>query len=261
VVAPPAHAAEPAETVVRVGFVHPQSPSTATRGVTEFWDRLRELGWVEGQNLIVETRWADGTIERLPALMAEVLERKVDVLVTYATQAAVAAKNTTSTVPIVGVAMGEPVRTGLVTSLAHPGRNLTGLSVGWEEGMASKWLELLQETVPGLSQLAVIVNLGNPIGRDQAKELEVIAPTRGVKLLVTDVREPETLNHAFEQAGRKAQGLLVLSSAPLSVHRGAIVRLAAKYRLPAVYGGRDYVDAGGLMAYGPDFALMWRRAA
>src|SRR5262245_54154953 len=137
------------------GLCPPQSPSAATRLITEFWDRLRELGWVEGQNLIVETRWADGTIDRLPALIAEVLERRVDVLVTYATQASVVAKNTTSTVPIVGVAMGEPVRTGLATSLAHPGGNLTGLSVGWEEGMASKWLELLQETVPGLSQVAV----------------------------------------------------------------------------------------------------------
>ncbi|PWT71990.1 MAG: ABC transporter substrate-binding protein [Proteobacteria bacterium] len=256
------HAQEPAQRIVRVGFIHPQSAATATRGHDAFWERLRQLGYVDGRNLIVEARWADGHVERLPALTSDVLGRKVDVLVTFATQATAAAKNATTTIPIVGVAMGKPMNTGLATSLAQPGGNLTGLSIGWEEGMAGKWLELLRETVPGVSQVAVIVNLGNPLGQDQARELEAIAPERGIRLLVFDAREQKSLVHAFEQAGRKAQAALVLSSAPLSMHRKLIVTLAAKHRLPTVYGGvRDYVDEGGLMSYGPDLTIEWRRAA
>lgn len=119
------YAADPTERVVRVGFVHPQSPSTAVRGVGALWERLRELGYIEGRNLIIETRWAEGRDERLPALVAEVLGRKLDVLVTYGTPSAVAAKNATGTVPIVAMSMGEPLRTGLVTSLARPGGNLS----------------------------------------------------------------------------------------------------------------------------------------
>ena len=118
-----APAADSTQRVVRVGFVHPQSPSTAARGVSAFWDRLHELGWVEGKNLVIEARWADGQTDQLPALIAEVLRSKVDVLVVYATQAAVAAKKATSTTPIVAAAMGEPLRTGLAASLARPGGN------------------------------------------------------------------------------------------------------------------------------------------
>ena len=156
-----AGAAERADRVVRVGFVGPGSPSTAPAGTTALWERLRELGWVEGQNLVVEARWGGGSAERLPALIAEVIGRKVDVLVTYGTPAAIAAKNATSTVPIVAAAMGEPLRTGLAANLARPGGNLTGLSLAWGEGVGSKWLELLQETVPRLSTVAVIANPDN----------------------------------------------------------------------------------------------------
>ena len=253
--------AEPAQKVVRVGFVHPQSPSTATRGVDAFWKRLHELGWVEGQNLVIEARWADGRYDRLPALMAEVVGRKVDVLVTYSTPGAIAAKNATSTIPIVDTSMADPIGSGLVASLAHPGGNLTGLSAGWDKAMAGKWLELLQETVPRLSTVALIANPDNPVIRDLAKELEAIAPTRGLKPLLIEVREPGALDRAFEQAGRKAQGVLVLSEPSISAHRGQVTALAAKRRLPTLYNVRDYVDAGGLMAYAPDLAVQWRRAA
>lgn len=258
---PPSRAAEPAQRVVRVGFVGPSSPSTAVRGVAGFWERLRELGWVEGQNLVIETRWAEGRYERLPALMAEVNDRKVDVLVTYTTIAAIAAKNATSTIPIVVASVADPVRSGLVASLARPGGNLTGLTTGLSEGMAGKWLELLQETVPRLSTVAVIATTDSPIVRDLAKELEAIAPTRGVKVRLIEVREPGTLNRAFEQAARKAQAVLVLPDPIFSAHRGQLTALAAKHRLPAIYPLRDYVDAGGLMAYAPDLTVMFRRAA
>jgi len=255
-----ARAEEPAQKVSRVGFVHPQSPSTVAGRVTAFWERLHQLGWVEGQNLVIEARWAEGRNDRLPALMAEVLERKVDVLVTYGTEAAVAAKHATSTVPIVVAAMGDPVRSGVAASLAHPGGNLTGLSMGFAEGMAGKWLELLQETVPRLSTIAVIAN-PSPIARDLAKELEALAPRRGLKLRLIEVREPGALDRAFAEAARNAQAVLVLPDPAISAHRGQITALAAKYRLPAMYYIRDYVDAGGLMAYGSDLSVLNRRAA
>jgi len=228
-------AQEPAQKVVRLGFVDPFSASSGLRGVDGFWQRLQELGWAKGQNLVIEARWADGQIDRLPALMREVLARQVDILVTNTTPSAVAAKNATSTVPIVGVGMGDPIRTGLATSLARPGGNVTGLSAGLAEGMGGKWLELL------------------------GRELQAIASTRGLKLRLIEVREPGALRNAFEQAGRKAQAVLVLPGQ--FEQRWEITALAAKHRLPAIYSVREYVDAGGLMAYTPDFAVMWRRAA
>jgi putative ABC transport system substrate-binding protein len=256
-----ARAADPAQTVVRVGFVSPQSPATAPRGINAFWDRLRELSYVEGQNLVIEARWAENRYDRLPALMTEVLGRKVDVLVTYSTPAAIAAKNATSTVPIVVALMGDPIRSGLAASLARPGGNLTGLSGGFAEGFADKWLELLQETVPRLSTLAAIENPDTPIARDLARDLEAIAPTRRLKLRLIEVREKAALDRAFEQAARKAQAVLLLPDPMLSAHRKQITELAAKHRLPTIYFVRDFVDAGGLMAYAPHEAVIFRRAA
>jgi len=254
-------AIELVQKTARLGFVHPQSPSTAPPSTSAFWGRLHELGWVEGQNLVIEARWADGQMEQLPALTAEVVARKVDVLVTYGTQAAVAAKNTTRTVSIVGVAMGEPLRTGLATSLARPGSNLTGTSVGWAEGIVGKWLELLKETVPHLSTVVVIGNSESPIARDLAKELEAIAPTRGLKIRLIEVRQPAALDNAFERVEKKGQALLVLPTPIISAHRGQFTSLAAKHRIPAMYYLRDFVEAGGLMAYAPDLTVQWRRAA
>jgi putative tryptophan/tyrosine transport system substrate-binding protein len=255
------HAAEPAQRIVRLGFVHPQSPSTANRGVTAFWERLRELGWVEGQNLVIEARWADGRLERLPALMSDVVERKVDVLVTWSTTAAVAAKKATSTIPIVDAAMSDPIRSGLAASLARPGGNLTGLSGGFAEGFAGKWLELLQETVPRISHVAVIESPDTAIARDLERELKAIAAARGLKLRLIEVREPGALDRAFAQAARKSEAVLVLPDPMLGANREHIVALAAKHRLPAIYYLRDFVDAGGLMAYAPDLVAMFRRAA
>ena len=256
-----ASAAEPAPKIVRLGFVGPASPSTGVRAVTQFWDRLRELGYVEGRNLVIEARWAEGRYERLPELMAEVIGRKVDVLVTYSTPGAVAARNATSTIPIVAVAMGDPVGSGLVASLARPGGNLTGLSMGWTQGITTKWLELLQEMVPRLATVVVIANPDNPVSRDQARELQAIAPTRGLKLRLSEVREPGALDLAFGQAGQEPQGGLVLADPVIAALRGQLTALAAKHRLPTIYYLRDFVDAGGLMSYGPDFGVQFRRAA
>jgi len=222
---------------------------------------LRELGYVEGQNLVIESRWAEGQYERLPALMAEVVGQKVDVLVTYSTPAAVAAKRATSTIPIVAAGLGDPVGVGLVSSLAHPGGNLTGLSTGWTEGITAKWLELLREAAPRLTTVAVIGNPDNPVVRDQVKELQAVAHTHNLRLQFIEVRETGALDRAFEQVGQKAQGSLVLPDPIIASLRGQLVALAAKQRLPTIYYLRDFVDAGGLMAYGPDFRVQFRRAA
>jgi len=237
-------AAESAQQIARVGFVGPASPHTL-RSVSAFWERLRELGYVEGQNLVIESRWAEGQYERLPALMAEVVGQKVDVLVTYSTPAALAAKKATSTTPIVAAALGDPVGVGLVSSLAHPAGNLTGLSTGWTEGITAKWLELLREAAPRLTTVAVIENPDNPVVRDQVKELQAVARTQNLRLRLIEVRETGALDHAFEQAGQKAQGSLVLPDPIITSLRGQLVALAAKHRLPTIYYLRDFVDAGG----------------
>ncbi len=257
----PARAADPSQRVVQLGFVSPNSPLTDPRGPPAFWDRLRELGWVEGQNIAIEARWAEGRNDRLPALMAEVIGRNLDVLVTYGTPAAIAAKKATSTVPIVVAVMGNPVGTGLVQSLARPGGNLTGLSLGWGEGIEGKLLELLQETVPRLKTIAIIANPENPLERNLITELNAVAPARRLKLRIIEVRDPEALDRAFEQAGRQAQAVVVIPDPLFLAHLQRITALARRHRLPGMYGLRDFADAGGLMAYGPDRAVMFRRAA
>jgi len=260
--APPASAEEPAQRLVRVGFVDPASPATRQKSVDAFWQHLRELGWVEGRNMVIETRWADGRNDRLPALMTELVNSKIDVLVTYGTPAALAAKHATTTIPIVDAAMADPLASGLVTSLAHPGGNFTGLSMAWVGGMTGKRLELLQETVPHLSSVAMIASADDPqVIREMAKEVEAVAPTRNLKARLIQVRDAGGLDRAFKQARREAQALLFPGGLFTMEHRREVVALAAKYKLPAMYPLRDYVDVGGLMAYGSDTALLFRRAA
>ena len=193
--------------------------------------------------------------------MADVIGKRVDVLVTYGTPGAIAAKKATSTVPIVAWAISDPIRTGLTDSLARPGGNLTGLSMGFAEGVAGKFLEILQDAVPRLSTVAVIVNRNNPMPRDLAKDLKALAPARNLKLHLIELAGPEAIGPAFERARQKAQAVVVIGE-PITLEiRGQVVELAARHRLPAIYLERSYVQAGGLMSYGPDYAAMWRRAA
>jgi len=257
----PTPAAEPTPKVAHIAFVGSGTPTTAPHGVAAFWERLRELGWVRDQNLVVEERWADGRMERLPALMADVVGLKVDVIVTYNTPSGIAAKKATASVPIVDAIMGDPLHAGLVDSLGRPGGNLTGLSAAWGEGIPGKWLELLQETVPQIASVAVILDPANPVHLSIVETLRTGAPARHLTLRLIEVREAKALDLAFRQAQRQAQAAVVLPSPTLLAYQRQVTALAAKHRLPAVYTMRDYVDAGGLMAYGPDFAAMFRRAA
>jgi putative ABC transport system substrate-binding protein len=255
------HTADPAQKVARVAFVDPFSSSPAVPGSPAFWEHLQELGWVQGKNLVTENRWAEGQIDRLPTLMADVVTQRVDVIVTRSTPAAMAAKNATTTIPIVVASMGDPVGTGLVASLGHPGGNLTGLSLEQTADLSGKWLELLQETVPRLTTVAVISNPDSAYVKKAAKDLEAPALARGVKLRFVNVREPAALTSAVRQARRQAQAALVLSD-PLTVsHRREIARLAAANRLPTIYVILEFMDSGGLMAYGADPTTLWRRAA
>jgi putative ABC transport system substrate-binding protein len=255
---PFARAAEPADKVARVGFVGTESLS---RGVPAFWERLHELGWFEGKNLIVEARWAEGRVEQLPALMNQVIGQKVDVLFTYGTPAAVAAKKATSTVSIVAVMMADPVGTGLAASLARPGGNLTGISLAFVEGFGGKWLELLHETVPRLSTIAVIGNPASPWVLKMTKELEGAGRTLGLTLRFIEVRDVEGLDRAFARAQREAQGAIVIAD-PLTLHNWQrILSLAARHRVPTLYPNLEFAERGGLMAYGVDSVVVFRRAA
>jgi putative ABC transport system substrate-binding protein len=257
----PAHSTEAAQNIVRLGVIWPGSSSATSPDVRPFYERLRELGYIEGQNLVVESRWAENQMDRLPQLTAELLARDVDVLVTHSTLGAIAAKRATSTIPIVAAWMGDPVGSALAVSLAHPGGNLTGLSSGWGPQLATKWLELLKETAPHLATVAVIANPDQPVHRNMIKELDALLPGSGVKRRLVDVRNPEDLDHAFERAQRGAQAILLMADPMIINYRTRVVMLAAKSRLPVIYGLRDFADAGGLMAYGPDIAYQFRRTA
>ena len=256
------HAADPPQRAARVAFVDPYSASSTSRETSAFWTRLQELGWIQGQNLIVETHWAEGRIDRLPELMAGVAASKVDVIVTRGTPAATAAKDATSTIPIVVTAMGDPVGAGLAESLARPGGNLTGMSLEVTSDRIGKWLELLQEAVPHLSTVAVISNPDSSVWLSKiVKNLAPAARTRRLRLRFIDVREVDALSDAFKQARRQAQAALVLAD-PLTVtHRQEITELAARNRLPAMYTILEFMHAGGLMAYNADSMLLYRRAA
>jgi putative ABC transport system substrate-binding protein len=256
----PLTAAQPDQKVARVGYVEPESPGRSS-AIPIFWQRLRELGWVEGQNLIIETRWAEGRIDRLPRLMEEVIAAKVDVIVTHSTPGAIAAKNATSTVPIVVAHIGDPVAAGVAASLARPGGNVTGMSLGIDKALSGKYLEFLQETVPHLSAVGIIGNPASPFAIRMAEDLQTLAVNRGLKVRFFKVRDPKELDTAMDQARRQTQAAVVIPD-PLTVeHSKKITALAAKHRLPAIYGLPEFIDAGGLMVYTVDRVVLFRRTA
>jgi len=255
--------AQRATRVPRIGYL--SSNLTGSPYMTEgFRQGLRDLGYVEGRNVVIEIRDADGKLERLPILAAELVVLKVDVIVVGGTSGALAAKQATRTVPVVFVSAVDPVMDGLVTSLARPGGNVTGLSANSSE-LAGKRLEQLTQAVQGLNQVAVLWQPGALAERteqDVRKEAEVAARALGVRLQFVAVRGPGDLDRAFsEVTNARAGALMVVGGTMFLIERKRLVDLAAKNRLPAMYGLREYVDAGGLMCYGPDNADMSRRAA
>ena len=251
------------ERIARIGFLsfdlagNPRAPESFLQG-------LRDLGYVEGRNVVIESRNANGKTERLPALAAELVALNVDVIVAPSLLAALAARQATSTIPILFAGVIDPVTDGLVASLARPGGNATGLSNITGE-LVGKRLELLKEAVPGVSRVAVLWQPGG--GReltdnDMLKRAEVAARALGVQLQFVEARSATDFERAFSDMTRaRANGLMVLPSVMLFYQRNRHVELATRNRLPAVYASSGYVDAGGLMAYGANLADLTRRAA
>jgi putative ABC transport system substrate-binding protein len=245
----------------RVAFVGAESLSTNQHFLDAFRLGMQERGYVEGQNIILETRWAEGRSERFPELIGELVRLKTSVILTVSVPAALAAKKATTTIPIVFIA-SDPLGSGLVSSLARPGGNLTGLSLFLGEEFSAKWLELLKEVLPKVSRVAVLLNPANPASASYLTILRGAAQKLGVRLLPQEIRDPRQLDSVFAMmVSERAEAVVVIVD-PLTVrHRGQIVELAAKHRLPAVYGFREFVDVGGLMAYGVNVPYLCRRAA
>ena len=241
-----------------VGVLRPTSP---TDPLTEaFWQGLRDLGYVEGHNMRIEYRFSEGQHERLPALAAELVQLPVDVLVTDG-PGALAAKHATATIPIVFAVFADPVAEGLVASLARPGGNVTGLST-MAQDLAAKRLELLTEVVPGLRRMAILWNPGRPGYAIQIQEIRAASAQVGVHLELLEVRSPPEFDRAFLTMVEKGVGaVIMLDDAMFYNERTRIATLAVKSQMPAIYGHRGYVEAGGLLSYGPNLTERFRRAA
>jgi putative ABC transport system substrate-binding protein len=244
--------------VSRIGIL--RTGSAPDPFVEAFRQGLRDLGYVEGQNIAIEYKWAEGKNERLPKLAADLVELKVNVIVAAGPGPIMAAKQATSTIPIVMPAVINPVDSGLVASLARPGGNLTGLATMVDE-LPGKWMELLKEALPRASRLAVLLDPANDIG--QLRASEVASRSLGLRLQVLKVGTQDDFGTAFAEAQKnRADALITLASPFLYAHRTRVVELAAKHRLPAMYNQADWVvGSGGLMSYGPNFPDLFRRAA
>ena len=251
--------AQPVAKFPAIGYLEPGSLSA--HPLEAFRQGLRDLGYVEGKNIAIEKRAAEGKPGRLADLAAELVRLKVEVIFALSPPAIRAAKNATRTIPIVFAGAANPVASGFVASLARPGGNLTGLTLLGPE-LSGKRLELLTETAPGVSRVGVIWNPANPAAEPMLKETEAAARTLGVRLQPLGVRDPAQLDSAFAAMTRERAGAFsVLPDPILHSQRTRIAELAAKSRLPAIYYAKDYVEAGGLMAYGASFPELFRQAA
>jgi putative ABC transport system substrate-binding protein len=253
--------AQQPKKVARIAFLFGLSPSVSRDRMEAFRQGLTELGYAEGKNIVIEYRWAAGKIERLPALMAELVRLNVDVIVTAGPSPTRSAKEATATIPIVMAWDYDPVGNGFVASLARPGGNITGLSTLAPE-ISGKQLELLKEILPKLSRVAVLGTSTVPGNAEALRATELAAKTLTVRLQYLDIRDPQEIEPAFEAArGGRAEAVLALASRVLFSQRTQIANLAVKRRLPVVYGDREHVEAGGLMTYGVSINDLFRRAA
>jgi putative ABC transport system substrate-binding protein len=249
---------QPAAKVARIGYLTPTSQPAREE---VFRQELRRFGYAEGQNIVLEYRSANGSYDRLPDLAAELVALKVDVLVTVVTQAALAAKNATATIPIVMVGVSDPVGVGLVASLARPGGNVTGTST-MAADVVGKQLESLREMLPKASRVATLRNPANFVFQKlQLGEAKAAAAKLKVQLQLFEARTPNQLDGAFTSMARqRPDALLILADPMFGSQWARIAELAARHRIPAVSGAREYADAGGLMTYGPDFLEAYQRA-
>lgn len=251
--------AQPAEKLWRIGYLDQGSAAREKLYLDAFRQGLRDLGWVEGRNITIEVRFAEGRTDRLPALAADLVRRKVDLIVTSTTPAALAAKQATPTIPIVIGFAADPVGSGIVASLAHPGGNITGWThVGLE--LRAKYLELLKQAVPEAIRFGVLWNPTNQVHKPSLKIIEGAAQQLKVELHLVGVQDPKELESAFSaMVGKGVQALVVFPDGMFLAQAPQIIALAARSRFATMYGVREYVEAGGLMAYGANLSEMHRQ--
>jgi len=252
-------AARAQQAMPAVGYLGTTTPSTAGQWTAAFVQRLRDLGWIESRNVKIEYRWAEGRSERFAEIAAEFVRLKVDVIVTSGA-AVLAAKQTTSVIPIVFAAASDPVGGGLVASLVRPGGNVTGLSLQATD-LAGKRLEVLREVIPDLRRLAMMANAGYPAAVLEESEVQAAAHTLGLEVATLEIRQAEDIAPAFEALQARADALYVVSEPLVNTYRIRVNNLALGARLPTMHGFRELVEAGGLMSYGPNFPDLYRRAA
>jgi putative ABC transport system substrate-binding protein len=258
---PLAARAQQTERMRRIGVLETVSVTLNAANYDALRQGLRELGYVEGRNLVIEYRSADGRAGSFPELATELVRRDVDLIITRGTPAALAAKNVTATIPVIMAASGDPVGTHLVASLARPGGNLTGLS-SIVSDLYGKRVELLKEMVPAAAVIAGFFNQSNPATPPEWKETEMATRSLGLRSLLFDVRNEDDIRRAFDAAYRESGVALVIQpDGVLQQHRGRITQLAAKHRLPAIYAAPEFIDAGGLAFYGVSYPDLYRRAA
>jgi putative ABC transport system substrate-binding protein len=243
-----------------IGFLGSSTTASARAWVAAFVQRLRELGWIEGRNVAIEYRWAEGRDERIAEIAGEFVRGKVDVIVTSGTRAVVAAKRATSVIPIVFATAGDPVGTGLVASLARPRGNVTGLSTQ-QADLAGKRLELLREVVPALRRLAIMGNVGNNVVVPEIEQVRTAAQALGLQVATFEIQRAEDIGPAFEALSGRAEALYIPSDPLVNSNRDRINTLALAARLPTLHSVRESIEAGGLMCYGPNRPDLYRRAA
>jgi putative ABC transport system substrate-binding protein len=247
--------------VYRIGFLGNSTAALEANLVGPFREGLRDLGYVEGRNVLIEYRWAEGKYDRFPALIGELLALKVAVIVTAGTPATLAVKKATTSVPLVMLAVGDPVGTGIVPSLSHPGGNITGLTAISTE-MDAKRPELLREVVPSVSYIALLWNAASPLQVLAEKQVQAAAQVLRMRVLSFGVKTEEEIKSALAVMAReRPDALLVLADRLLLHHRALIMDFATRHRLPGVHAYRELVEAGGLMSFGPSYANMHKRAA
>jgi putative ABC transport system substrate-binding protein len=253
--------AQKAVKIPTVGVLLPYSSGSDAR-IEAFREGLRDLGYTEGQTIKLEYRWAEGRFEKLPELATDLVRSKVDVIVAAVTQASLAAKQASNTTPVVMIAVSDPVGAGLVKSFAQPGTNVTGTSSMTAE-IVGKQLELIKEVFPGISRVAALWNPANPVFQAaQVQETDLAARALGIRLKFIEARDEKEIDRGFGSMAKESLRAVVVLGDPVFIsHRKRIAELAAKHRLPAISGTWDHVEAGGLAAYGPNFADMYRRTA
>jgi len=251
--------AQQGERVRVIGYLGVTTPSDGSERTAAFVQGLRELGWIEGRNVAIEVRWAEGRGERFSAIAAEFVRLKVDVILT-AGGAVLATKQATSVIPIVFAVANDPVGSGLVASLARPGGNVTGLSLQFTD-VAGKRLEFLRETVPGLRRLGIMANIGYPGAVLESREVQAMGRALGLEIARVEIERPEDIPLVFKTLKSRADALYVCADPLLGSHRTWINTLALATQTPTMHGNREHVEAGGLMSYGANFSDLYRRAA